>query len=98
MAAVYSDQNATVLWDGRAQSDLYVRLFRSYGVNDNSDYDGVLGILTPTTSIPDDPYVILYYADWMSEDSPSPLEPGVYALHCISPYDVNNPQVLFYDD
>lgn len=98
MAAIYSNLEATELWDGQARSVLYVRLFRSYGVDQGTVYDNILGIYTETSEVPGDPYGISYYVDWVSQDYDGPFAPGVYALYNDAPQDVSNPVVLFYDD
>lgn len=85
---------------------MYVRLNRSYGFGDEVEYgEGAgdrsrLSIYTPNGEVPDDPYIIYLWADWVSEDFDSPLQASsVIQVQSSSPITLESPfTVDFYDE
>lgn len=81
MASVWTNQECTERPTvGQTYTTVYVKLHKAFGVDESIEFgtggpDGRrLTISTPTTEVPDDPYYLLLWADFSSEDGDSPYE------------------------
>lgn len=74
---------------GQEYSELYAQINKDYGLNDGRDFGNGVFISTPSAEYPEDPYFVLLYGDWFSDEYGDPLRAGM-VIECSnsSPYPI----------
>jgi len=99
---IFADPECTKYADGSVAT-VYARVNVPWALNESwsegrqVDPAGYLSAQGPTTENPDDPYGIMLWVDWLSEDSGNPYQTG--EIVPLTPMEgaipVDNPTVIF---
>lgn len=102
---VFANPECTAYADGQSDT-VYVRLNQAFGFNESETWgngsspETFLGIYTPITELPTDPYAISLWVDFVevNRDGSQPFEEGeVVECSMLSQYfvPITNPKVIF---
>lgn len=75
VASVWADDQCTqrpVV--GESYNTLFLKLHKSFGFGDGKEYEGQLTVGTPKDAYPNDPYSIVLYGDFLSEEFNNPFQ------------------------
>lgn len=93
---IFEDAECTQYWTGTAKGTLYARVNVSWGFNGGWGDGSDILASGPDDKYPDDPYIIYYNIDWISNEDVDPFPPGtVVSLVNEDPYEVENPVCIF---